>query len=63
MGLDVLLAVAGDVAEWCDAHSVSTDDMDMARWQIVGWPTERDPEHLVIKVKTEPGSCGITRRG
>ena len=60
--LDVLLELAGEVAEFCDQYGVPTEDRKTAQWVIRGWPGDSDPEHLVIWIRTETDHIEVTQR-
>lgn len=55
MHLDVLLATATELRELLESHlDINVEDLDAAHWEIKGWPTDSDPEHLVITLLADP---------
>ena len=62
MPMDVLLGLVGEVAEFCDQYAVPIENRKTAHWSIRSWPGDRDPEHLVIWIRTETGHIGVTQR-
>lgn len=50
MGLDALLDAASTVKDVCNHLEVDIEDLGEASWEITGWPTKADPDHLVMRI-------------
>lgn len=49
MRADALIDTVSMVKSLCENLAIEPSDLDQLYWDIEGWPTRSDPNHLVIR--------------